>query len=1598
MKHTSQKFAKVHLPGRSPFWVEIISFIGTGSKFIGKIYDPTSRHYKQALEFDWEHVTGTASLKTGLSGLDSPYIPGAETCAVLDTIVPDSMDWETHIAVRKVRDDVGNLSEYVAGKLGMTLGELCNALAAEQIDAVAMAVHNIENRNQGIIIGDQTGIGKGRVAAAMIRYAHVQGMKPVFISEKPNLFTDIYRDLVDIGADGGVPMETVTETPTLKKIKFEPWEKLSEDEKTEYDNDPQKYEEYKADPDNQYEEVFRRTKNPAYDKYQGNRLRPFIINGRSFKTNILDKNGNLLYAGLQKQELDEILTSGRLPQKYDLVVATYSQFNNEKRPAKRNFLSNIAQGSILIMDEAHNASGTSNTGEFLTKVLERARGVVFLSATFAKRPDNMPIYAAKTAMRDANLSKDELVASILSGGVALQEVLSAQLVSEGQMLRRERSFEGVEVNYITLDGLETEHRAVSDSVTEILRDIIKFQKDNVKPIVKGIDKMLAREGKEIKERGGTSQAGIDNTPYFSKVFQVINQMLFSIKAESVALKAIERLKEGKKPVIAFASTMGAFLEQLENVSGDPVQPGDMINADFATVLQRGLDGVFRYSLKDHKGISTKGEFAISDLTEGGRERYFEISKKIRERTTGISVSPIDRIIDMIEKAGYSVAEITGRRLEIVFDSQKASHRKAAMPVKKSDHQDKKQAKGNDDEKPIRKGDIQKHFPLVYKFMPAFQQQAIEGSEEHWKILYRIEATLKDLAQHNGDKIAAGLSKKYNWVMGMDYALIYAHFFYGGSDWWVYGWDGKDDIAYAFVCLNGDWQMAEYGSISLHELAENRVELDFFFTPKTLLEAKNRADAAENPINEKDKEHISIANEFYRSEYLKNYQEATKGGFSGIDDKTPASKLTGVVFSRPRLNVAEAFRKFNNNEVDVLMINQSGSTGASAHAIVTDKVPAEKVKQRVMLILQPELNINTEVQKRGRINRTGQVLKPIYDYVNSAIPAERRIMMMLKKKLKSLDANTTSNQRQSEQVLSSDDFLNKYGDEVVFNYLDENPELNMMLGDLLRKEQSEDGKASNDARDNIALRASGRVAVLSCDEQEKFYTEVIERYDQYVKKLKAMGRYDLEVETLALDAETVSANIVIAGKGGHSVFAGDTLLEMCRINNLRKPFTHEELNALVQQALSGRSADELREEMIENYRQFMLGYFKDQAERVNKRAERLITEITDEKKYKALETETDRKSYIEKRREEIEIERKLKEDQARSDAEARFSYMNKFFSYFKIGHGYNYPDNNVDIHAVFVGYTMNMSKQNPWAPSGVGLKFAIANSIKYLELVCSGEDGQTLLAIIGASGTIPGYLSQSILRDWDRLCSKASSTRKVSYIVTGNILQAFSKYSGHLISYTTLDGSTKKGILMPDSFDPEKVDRKGGGLVTMPVIRCREIILEQLSPYYNNKIESTTGLIILRNYGDNFSIIVPSSGKAGGMYYKDPVLISLSKNPDDGFQKSGNKMVASYSRDNMDRAIEHLWKEHQVNMKVDAAKFSLDVSVDVSNQSSSKDERTQRAEAAYRSDKQHFQCRRDPPSCEPLIPAGNDDKERKHRRAMAMIKIKAAAIRIRQKNQ
>lgn len=1155
--------------------------------------------------------------------LAAPYEPASESCVVLNTQVPDSMAFETREALLSIKAEVGgDIDNFVRHRLKYpNKAALCKVLSAEQIDAVAMAIYNIEARGQGMIIGDQTGIGKGRVAAAMIRYAVNQGVKPVFLTEKANLFSDIYRDLSAIGSG---------------------------------------------------------------------HLKPFIVNGRESKTDIKDEDGEVIYQAPSAPEQERIIESREVPAGYHFVVATYSQFNSpEKKPEKPNFLRAIAEDNIFILDEAHNSSGSSNTGEFLQGVVAKTKGVVFLSATFAKRPDNMPIYAMKTSIADCNMSKEDLVEAITRGGVALQEVLSSQLVSEGQMVRRERSFEGVEVNYLSLDTKTEEHRAIADNITEILRDIISFQSNFVDAQVEELDKIAVAEGKEVELREGTSQAGVDNQPYFSKVFQVINQMLFSLKSEAVAEQAIKRLKEGKKPVIAFASTMGSFIESMENEHGTPVGDGDTINADFSEVLKRGLEGVLRYSEKDVDGNAIHKKFEISEFPSDAQTEYHRILEKINAVSTGITISPIDVIIKKIKAAGYSVAEVTGRKFEMQLN---------------------------------------------------------------WK----------------GSK--------------------------------------------------------------------------------------------------------------------------------------------ALILARKRINTNDAFRQFNNNEVDVLMINQSGSTGASAHAIPTAKVSKEEVKQRVMIVLQAELDINTEVQKRGRINRTGQILKPIYDYVTSAIPAEKRLMMMLQKKLKSLDANTTSNQKQSTKILDVPDFLNKYGDKIVKDYLLENKEVNDLLDDPLHLKNSKADSGSNESQtlEDAAHKVSGRVAVLSTKMQQDFYNEIAERYNDYVEYLKQIGDYDLEVEAMNLEAETVSAKVIKMGKGSDSAFGEDSTLETVRANVLKKPFTKTELENLINESLKGKDPHKLQDELMEEYEASVADRLKLEETETNTKYEELIRNIPNEKKIQKILAKQGEGAWaqaIAEREKELTGAKDLQLQNLHKTFENRKQYLEKAFRFFYISRNIRYPietynGGNELVPAVFLGFVIDRKKKNPYAPSAIKLRIAIANSSKYLAIPASYSED--IMAIIGASADVSQPSMNVLLHEWEKYTKENNTDRRIRHIITGNLLQAFSDFKGKLVSYTTLNGETKKGILMPENWNPgEQVQDK----VVVPILKAAPIIK---SITQNSHIVTNNGLSFFRT-GNHFKLIISASRSRGGDIYLDKEILELVEK--NNFEKVSDKMVAMLPDKNMDKLLEILQSRH-----------------------------------------------------------------------------------------
>lgn len=1210
----------------------------------------------------------------GLSTEKVTYTPKSGNPFTLKAVMPA----DQQEAVNKNLEKLGDADKFLVDELGYNdKDDLYSHLAAEQVDSIALALQQAKKGN-AFIIGDMTGIGKGRQAASLIRYAKKQGQVPVYFTKTAGLLSDVYRDLVDIGS-----------------------------------------------PD----------------------LRPFVF-GSAKEAAITDSDGKVVFALPSKSEvkrvLDYIEKNGKLPEEYDYVLTTYSQVSNgvyefdengsrkEKKLAKgksfgaaalsgqrrRDAIEKMMDNAYLILDESHTAGGNSGQGNYFQHIIQKAKNVTFFSATFAKRPDNMPIYALRTAMNEGGMKASDLIDAVKRGGATLQEIMSQTLTQCGQMIRRERDMTGVTIDWKAIDDPEKvqEQREQYDSIIGLFNDIINFQKKYVTDYVDKRNGELAEIQASIGIKKGTAALGIKNQPFASKAFNTVQQVLLSLKAKSAAERAIDYLRQGMKPVIALNNTN-------ESQTGNLALGEEMDAPDLGTSLKKGLEGTLRYTKKDAKDNSESGYINLSDLGDEAVEAYHELEKKIEQTSTGLSLSPIDVIKNELENAGYKVGELTGRQTEFVYND------------------------------------------------------------------------------------------------------------------------------------NG-----------------------------TVTKVK-RAD-------------------------------------------TDKKKLA---------------RDFNDGKIDALILNKSAATGISLHASSKYK----DQKKRVMIVAQQQLDVNDEVQMRGRIDRTGQVARGAYEYVVSLIPAEQRLLMMFKAKLKSLDANTTSSQKSKFNEMEVADITNKYGDKVVKEYMAEHLDLYARMADPFGWEKSlgedlsridpqrlvaEGGGVGDGEAGADASKLLGRMALLRVNEQEKMLQEIGELYANEIQRLNEMGENDLEITELPLKAKTIRKEVWKQGAepGGDNAFADNTYIEKVNMAILKKPMKAAEVKASQEGLTGGKTWEEYKTEKKTSVKEYFDQKIADETQKYEERAVKVATKakekyIKDAKKGQKDSGMSDEQ--IEKmagyQYDNIYKQEKDKLNDVVKNLKAKAEMFDRVLDTFDTNSAFVLPAdmNNPNELSGFgnsYGRLIDIKITDNFSPNASSVSFATLDGRRKITFPIAGKVGagdnkaDVISAIDNMTKQAAG-MGDSHLRvlnqkfdNWDRLTSNES--RKNGYIVTGNLMQALvdSKdqgLGGQLVKYTTDTGEVKTGILMPDRFDPN-------GLTTdAPINSVAEKF--ELSSWHGgiDEVTSSDGEVKVKridnNRGNYYELRVPKSKAKGGKYFLDKDLLKLVNG--NNFETRGNNMLAEFKPDQLNPVLDRLSK-------------------------------------------------------------------------------------------
>ncbi|MBL0930154.1 MAG: AAA family ATPase, partial [Alphaproteobacteria bacterium] len=627
------------------------------------------------------------------------YRPASKAPA-LGTLVPRNLASALRRALNDLEKRHGDIDAWVASELGYADVEDLwrqpsgdTRCAAEQIDAFALWL-DATQRDGSMVLGDQTGIGKGRVNAMAIRWAKRNGYTPIFGTSAPNLYNAIMRDLAAIGT---------RVTPFITNAGL--------------------------------------TASKAITLQDGHRLETGTKADLDAAMTAMVESGKLEYDG----------------RRYDCIFTTWPQTQtvDGADTVRRNFLRAFAKDNALIGDELHRVAGSgeddrgpvgapANRADFVRELLDSAGPVLHSSATWAKRPEVFDLYR-RTDLGHAVARADEIGERVAAGGIPLVQALTASLTRAGQYVRRERDFSGsaYDVRIVPFD------RAIADGFAAALEGIDRFDK-----IKNGALEAIARElnktGRSTLADGATGTWGADSVNFSAIMHNLVSQFLLSGVADATASRAIAHLERGRdmaalnqaiegmgwnspkspeawraaleglaqgapdiadaltrsailekdgqgrdwlaqiadvnareqrgrvvepeqvaaflgsrKPIVALSSTMESFISGFAEDNG--VAPGDPIAIDFRDLLMRYLERSRDVIEGDPYGEKTRRRITDAELGPSGVAAYEAAKRAIMSSgVDGLPISPIDWFHARLHQAGYKTGEMTGRGLRVDY--------------------------------------------------------------------------------------------------------------------------------------------------------------------------------------------------------------------------------------------------------------------------------------------------------------------------------------------------------------------------------------------------------------------------------------------------------------------------------------------------------------------------------------------------------------------------------------------------------------------------------------------------------------------------------------------------------------------------------------------------------------------------------------------------------------------------------------------------------------------------------------------------------------------------------------------------------------------
>lgn len=663
----------------------------------------------------------------------------------------------------------------------------------------------------------------------------------------------------------------------------------------------------------------------------------------------------------------------------------------------------------------------------------------------------------------------------------------------------------------------------------------------------------------------------------------------------------------------------------------------------------------------------------------------------------------------------------------------------------------------------------------------------------------------------------------------------------------------------------------YGQKTRHRLSDKELGPASVFKYEQVLVQIDQIDFSAIPISPIDYLKMRLTQEGYQVDEITGREDIIA---YAPDGSTTYEQRTSREVSKA--SAIKNVKAFNRGDLDVIILNRSGSTGISLHASAT----FDDQRPRHMIVAQAEKDINQFMQTLGRVHRTGQVVLPSFTLLNADIPAEKRPAAVLVKKMASLNANTTAARSSGISLDKVPDFMNEYGDFVVAELLENKPSLNRKLGDPLESLENPHSSSTS-----LISRVTGRLPVLPLAEQELVYNLIEHEYTEYVQRQEAMGESNLEASSLDLDARMIARmEVVPATPGSDSPFTRPVYLEIIDAKTQRKPLTTLAAINLVR--------DELRFTPVERIEDHDFEQVREQAQRISGATRQTLGQDTENYRNAALARKKTEKGTE-------HVNRRLDE---------QLQHIDRTLGNFPVGERVRAVTSTGNVFYGVVGRVGNNSHEsteNPAVPNHWKMQLILADPARQLTLPLSqiNTDHDNGISLIPQASNWDG------VDVYDVFDQRQTKNREERQIFTGNLLKAFDKFQGKLINYTDNQGQTRQGLLTPQGFDIEQSLEEQP--VTIPTARQVLAFMNEVTQW-GGQVKSLDEQLTLKpqlaREGDGFVVQTAKSKQLAGKFYLDPALLSAIGSD---FYSVGDRMEAVVPKDRIAGVLKVLMEDKEL---------------------------------------------------------------------------------------